>query len=50
MCYGLLIEKEKRIREGMKIMGMTDFSFYFSWISYYLIIYTIISLLVAGIM
>ena len=45
MVYGLLIEKEKKIREGMKIMGMHDSSFYISWIIYYLIIYTIISLL-----
>jgi len=64
----LLIEKEKKIREGMrvlndnnfitciekltiffflaqKIMGMRDTSFYLSWILYYLIIFTIISLL-----
>ena len=50
MCYGLLIEKEKRIREGMKIMGMKDSSFYISWILYYLIIYTGISLLVSAIL
>ena len=50
MCYGLLIEKEKRIREGMKIMGMSDLSFYLSWILYYLIIYTSISALVAAIL
>lgn len=47
MCYGLLIEKEKKIREGMKIMGMKDSSFYLSWIFYYMIIYTFISILVS---
>lgn len=47
MCYGLMIEKEKKIREGMKIMGMKDSSFYYSWILYYMVIYTCISLLVS---
>lgn len=46
MTYGLLIEKEKRIREGMRIMGMRDISFYLSWIIFYMIKYTIISLIV----
>lgn len=48
MTYGLLIEKEKKIREGMKVMGMSDASFYVSWIIYYLIIYTLASILVAS--
>ncbi|KAL4490757.1 hypothetical protein ABPG72_021811 [Tetrahymena utriculariae] len=47
MTYGLLIEKEKKIREGMKVMGMSDSSFYASWIIYYLIIYIMCSILVA---
>ena len=42
--YGILAEKEKKIREGMKMMGMTNFSFYCSWILTYLIIFTIINL------
>lgn len=46
MTYGLLIEKEKKIREGMKIMGMSNFSFYLSWIIHYVIVYTITSVLV----
>jgi len=50
MCYSLLIEKEKKIREGMKIMGMKDSSFYLSWILYYLIIYTCISLLISAVL
>ncbi|EAR86885.2 ABC transporter family protein (macronuclear) [Tetrahymena thermophila SB210] len=44
MTYGLLIEKEKRIREGMKVMGMSDTSFYLAWIIHYLIIYALCSL------
>lgn len=46
MTYGMLYEKEKKIKEGMKIMGMHDSSFYYSWIIYYEIIYLITSLLV----
>lgn len=48
MTYGLLIEKEKKIREGMKVMGMSDASFYVSWFIYYLIIYICCSILVAS--
>ncbi|KAL4488927.1 hypothetical protein ABPG72_005714 [Tetrahymena utriculariae] len=50
MTYGLLIEKEKKIREGMKVMGMSDVSFYVSWVLYYFIIYVLISLLVASVL
>lgn len=50
MTYGLLVEKEKKIREGMKVMGMSDASFYVSWVLYYLIIYFLISILVASIL
>ncbi|EGR32681.1 hypothetical protein IMG5_074470, partial [Ichthyophthirius multifiliis] len=50
MCSGILTEKEKKIREGMKIMGMSNFSFYSSWISWYLMTYTIISLIVSAIL
>jgi ATP-binding cassette subfamily A (ABC1) protein 3 len=28
----LITEKEKKIREGMKMMGMQNFAFYTSWI------------------
>ena len=50
MTYGLLQEKEKKINEGMKIMGMNDSSFYLSWLIYYEIIYFIISLIVSYIL
>ena len=42
--YRILIEKEKKIREGMKMMGMSNGSFYASWAVYYFIVYTIINL------
>ncbi|EAR81921.2 ABC transporter family protein (macronuclear) [Tetrahymena thermophila SB210] len=48
MTYGLLIEKEKKIREGMKVMGMSNSSFYASWIIYYFIIYFLCSILVSS--
>lgn len=47
MTYGLLIEKEKKIKEGMKIMGMNDSSFYLSWVIWYFVIYLITSFLVS---
>ena len=50
MTSGILREKESKIREGMKIMGKKNSSFYLSWISWYLIIYTLISLIVSGIL
>jgi len=43
--YRLLFEKEKKIREGMKMMGMTNTSFYSSWVITYAIIYAFISLI-----
>ena len=42
--------KEKKIREGMKMMGMTDLSFYLSWCISYLVIYTILCLINASIL
>jgi len=45
MTYALLYEKEKKLREGMKMMGLNNTSFYLSWIITYFIIYTIISII-----
>jgi hypothetical protein len=39
--YNSVLEKEMRIREAMKIMGLTDFPYWFSWFSYYFVITTI---------
>ncbi|KAL4476002.1 hypothetical protein ABPG72_007888 [Tetrahymena utriculariae] len=42
----ILQEKEKRIREGMMMMGLGKFAFYTSWFITYLFVYTFISLIV----
>jgi ATP-binding cassette subfamily A (ABC1) protein 3 len=38
-------ERETKAREIMKIMGLTDLSYWFSWFIYYFSISTVISLL-----
>jgi len=43
----LLKEKEKRIREGMKMMGLQNNAWYLSWFIHYFIIFTLISLVVS---
>jgi ATP-binding cassette subfamily A (ABC1) protein 3 len=58
MVQGLLVEKvisnfyrkEGKIKEGMKMMGMSNSSFYLSWIITYEIIYFLVSLMVAGLL
>ncbi len=45
MTYALLYEKEKKLREGMKMMGMTNTSFYLSWLITYFLIYTLVSII-----
>ncbi|EAS01530.2 ABC transporter family protein (macronuclear) [Tetrahymena thermophila SB210] len=47
LTQSILTEKEKKIREVMKIQGMKTSSFYLSWIIHYLVIFTVISLLQA---
>ncbi len=46
----ILKEKENKTREAMRIMGMSDVSFYLSWIVYYLIITLIVSLVCVSVM
>jgi len=43
----MLTEKESKIKEGMKIMGMSSMAFYLSWIFWYMIIGFITALLVS---
>jgi len=45
MSNNLILEKEKRIKEGMKMMGLSTSAFYLSWIITYVITYLVISLL-----
>lgn len=44
MTYAMIYEKEKKLREGMKMMGLNNTSFYLSWIIQYVLIYTLISI------
>ncbi|EAS03349.2 ABC transporter family protein (macronuclear) [Tetrahymena thermophila SB210] len=46
LSFRILHEKEKRIREGMMMMGLGKFSFYSSWFITYIFVYVIISLIV----
>lgn len=48
MVAFLVTEKEKKIKEGMRIMGLRNVPYYASWIIQYLSIYTFISLIFAG--
>lgn len=45
MAYALLEEKEKKIKESMKIMGLSDTAFYLSWCIHYGVIYFTIAFL-----
>ena len=47
---GIVREKERRIREGMKIMGLKNSAFYFSWLITYFLIFTIISIFSSAIL
>jgi len=47
MTSRILSEKEKKIKEGMMIMGLGRASFYSSWIITYLIYYVILSAIIA---
>ena len=40
----IVTEKETKAREGMKMMGLTDFPYWLSWFVYYFLLMTIISL------
>lgn len=43
--YRIVNEKETRIRESMKIMGLTDVAYWTSWFAYHSIISLLISIL-----
>lgn len=45
MTHSLIYEKEKKLREGMKMMGLSNTSFYMSWIIQYALIYGIVCVL-----
>jgi len=43
LVYNSVNEKETKIREAMKIMGLTDTPYWLSWFTYFLIINTILA-------
>ena len=43
--YGIVQEKEQRSKESMRMMGMTDFAYWLSWICFYTLQATIISII-----
>lgn len=45
LISNIVAEKESKARESMKMMGLTDFSYWLSWFTYYLIIVTLITIL-----
>lgn len=40
IIFRMIKEKETRVKEGMKIMGLTDSAYFFSWFFHYLILNT----------
>ncbi len=46
MVRNIVAEKEERLREGMRVMGMPNLSFWLSWIATYGIIYTVVAIVV----
>jgi len=47
LIRGLVLEKEVKMREGMKMMGLGDAALFGSWFAFYAIFYAILSLLIA---
>jgi ATP-binding cassette subfamily A (ABC1) protein 3 len=43
--YRIVNEKETRARESMKMMGLTDSSYWLSWLTYFAMVVTMISLI-----
>jgi ATP-binding cassette subfamily A (ABC1) protein 3 len=46
----MLSEKEKKIRETMKIMGMTSFNYYVTWFIRYFAVYVVIHIICSAIL
>ena len=45
MTFKIVREKESRIKETMRIMGMTDLPYWLSWFVFYTVINTIVATL-----
>ena len=46
ITFRIVSEKESRARESMRMMGLQDSSYWMSWLSYYFILVTTISLVI----
>lgn len=44
--YRIVAEKESKVKESMRMMGLRDTAYWLSWLTYYTIVNTIMSLLV----
>jgi hypothetical protein len=47
LIRGVVMEKEAKIREGMRMMGLTDASWYFSWVAMYAAYFAVLAGLIA---
>ena len=45
----IVSDKEYKIREAMKMMGLSDYAYWLSWILFYLVVYLFISVTSTGI-
>ena len=50
LTFKIVREKESRTKETMRIMGMTDLSYWLSWFVFYTIINTVVTSLAWGIL
>ena len=47
---GIVDEKEKKLKEGMKMMGLSDFAYWMSWVASHGVMMFAVALLAAVIM
>ena len=47
LIHNIVNEKEQKVRELMKMMGLTDLPYWLSWFFYYLIVITVISIVIS---
>lgn len=48
--YRIVFEKVTRAKESMRMMGMSDFSYWSSWLCYYTLVNTLLSTLCWGVL
>lgn len=48
-AYRITSEKQSRVRESMRIMGLSDSAYWLSWFAYFLVLQIVISSLVTAI-